>query len=116
MSPGNAASDGRIFITGVVDQRTWNTCGMMTNSEKVKNSEGNLYRSNLFTKNLIWTTFEAKLVLCGGKPASSRIDHSTAVCDGPITRPEESSECGVSECNLETSTTRRPRPARAVEP
>jgi len=24
-------------------------------------------------------------------------------------------ECGVFECNLETSTTRKPRPARAVE-
>jgi hypothetical protein len=25
-------------------------------------------------------------------------------------------ECGVSECDLETSTIRRPRPARAVRP
>ena len=37
------------------------------------------------------------------------------VCDGPITRPEKSSECGVSECDLETSTIRRPRHTRAVD-
>jgi hypothetical protein len=32
--------------------------------------------------------------------------------NGPMTR----SECGVSECDLETSIMRRPRPTRAVEP
>jgi hypothetical protein len=37
------------------------------------------------------------------------------LCDGPITRPEESYLCGVSEFDLETSTMRSPRPSRAVE-
>jgi hypothetical protein len=37
------------------------------------------------------------------------------VCDGPITRPKKFSECGDSECDLETSTIRRRRPTRAVE-
>ena len=31
-----------------------------------------------------------------------------------ITRPESPSECGVSECDLETSTMRRPWPTGAV--
>ena len=35
------------------------------------------------------------------------------LCDGPIVRPEE---CGVCECNLKTSTMRRPRHTRAVKP
>jgi hypothetical protein len=33
-----------------------------------------------------------------------------------ITRPEKSTEHNVSECNLETSTMRRPRPTVATEP
>jgi hypothetical protein len=36
------------------------------------------------------------------------------LCDRSITRPEES-ECGVSECDLETSTMKRRRPNSAVE-
>jgi hypothetical protein len=37
------------------------------------------------------------------------------LCDGPITRPDESYRvCGVSECDREAST-RRPRSTRAVE-
>jgi hypothetical protein len=35
------------------------------------------------------------------------------LCDRSITREEE---CGVSECDLETSTMRRPRPTRVVQP
>ena len=38
------------------------------------------------------------------------------LCDGPITSPEESYLCGVYECDLETSTMRRPRLTSAVEP
>jgi hypothetical protein len=39
------------------------------------------------------------------------------LCDRPIARPEESYRvCGVPECDLETSTTRKPRPTRAVKP
>ena len=38
------------------------------------------------------------------------------LCDEPITPPEESYLCGVSECDLKTSTMRRPRPNRVVEP
>jgi hypothetical protein len=35
------------------------------------------------------------------------------LCDGPITRPEESYRmCVVSECDLETSKMRRPWPTR----
>jgi len=33
-----------------------------------------------------------------------------SLCDGSITRPEGSTECGVSECYPEISTMRRPRP------
>ena len=36
--------------------------------------------------------------------------------DGPINRPENPTECGVSDCNLETKTMRMPRPTIAVEP
>jgi len=64
----------------------------------------------------MWTTIEANLGFWSEKPAISRINHNTAVCNGPITRPVELSDCGVSECNLETSVTRMPRPTRAVEP
>ena len=64
----------------------------------------------------MWTTIEANLGFWGGKPAISRMNHNTAVCNGPIIRPLESSDCGVSECNLETSIMRRSRPTRAVEP
>jgi hypothetical protein len=32
------------------------------------------------------------------------------LCDRPITRPEGSIECGMSECDLEISTMRGPRP------
>jgi hypothetical protein len=38
------------------------------------------------------------------------------LCDGPIAHPEESTERGVSECDLETSTTRPPWPTKTVEP
>jgi hypothetical protein len=38
------------------------------------------------------------------------------LCDGVLTRPESPTECGVSECDVETSTMRRPRPTTAVEP
>jgi hypothetical protein len=37
------------------------------------------------------------------------------LCDGPITRPEESYRVW-SECDIETSTVSRPWPTRAVEP
>ena len=37
------------------------------------------------------------------------------LCDELITRPEKS-ECDVSKCNREGSTTRTPKPTRAVEP
>jgi len=37
------------------------------------------------------------------------------LCDGPIARLEESYRVCVSECDLITST-RKPRPTRAVEP
>ena len=37
--------------------------------------------------------------------------------DRPITRPEEcSTESDMSDCDLETSTVRRPRQAKVVEP
>jgi len=39
-----------------------------------------------------------------------------SVSDEPIAPPEESYLCGVSECDLKTSTVRRPRPTRVVEP
>jgi len=38
------------------------------------------------------------------------------LCDGPIAPPEESYLYGVSECDLKTSTMRRSRPTRVVEP
>jgi len=38
------------------------------------------------------------------------------LCVGLITRPEESAECGVSECDCGTSTMRRPWPPGAVNP
>jgi hypothetical protein len=34
------------------------------------------------------------------------------LCVGVITRPEESTECGVSDCDSGTSTVRSPRPTR----
>jgi hypothetical protein len=34
------------------------------------------------------------------------------LCDGLITRPEESNECGVSECDREASILRSPWPTR----
>jgi hypothetical protein len=34
------------------------------------------------------------------------------LCVGLITRPEESTECGVSECDREASIMRRTRPTR----
>jgi hypothetical protein len=34
---------------------------------------------------------------------------------GPSLVQKSPVECGVSECDLETSTTRKPRPTRAVE-
>ena len=36
------------------------------------------------------------------------------LCDGPITRPEESCRVRVCECDLETSPTRRQRPTTVV--
>jgi hypothetical protein len=33
---------------------------------------------------------------------------SRVLCEGPITRPEDS-ECGMCECDLKASTVRRPR-------
>lgn len=50
-------------ITQVIGQRTWNICGMMIDGGKLKNSEGNLSQSNLFTKNPICTTIEVNLVV-----------------------------------------------------
>jgi carbohydrate-selective porin OprB len=41
---------------------------------------------------------------------------SRGLRDGPFTRPDESSEYDVSEYDLETSTLRRSRPTKAVEP
>ena len=41
---------------------------------------------------------------------------SKVLCNGPIARPEESTECGASECDRHTSTMKRPWPIRAVEP
>jgi hypothetical protein len=38
------------------------------------------------------------------------------LCDGLITRPEESTECGVSKCDRQASTVRRPMPLGAVVP
>ena len=41
----------------------------------------------------------------------------TGLFDGPIPGPEGSyTECGVSKCNLETSTMVSLRPTRAVKP
>jgi hypothetical protein len=34
----------------------------------------------------------------------------TGVCDGPIPRPEEPTECRVTQCDLETPTMGWPRP------
>ena len=37
-------------------------------------------------------------------------------CDCSITRPEESYESEMFECDRETSTMRRPRPTKALKP
>ena len=37
----------------------------------------------------------------------------TGLCNGLMTRPEEPTECGVSECDREASTVRRPWPTVA---
>ena len=37
-------------------------------------------------------------------------------CDGPFTRPDDSTECVVSESDRKSSTMRRPWPTRAIEP
>ena len=37
------------------------------------------------------------------------------LCDELITRPEESIECNVADCDLETSIMNSPWPIRAVE-
>jgi hypothetical protein len=41
---------------------------------------------------------------------------SRGVSEGPITVQRSPTECGVSECDLETSAMRRSRPTRAVVP
>jgi hypothetical protein len=38
------------------------------------------------------------------------------ISDGPITVQRSPAECGGSECDLETSAMRRPRPTRADVP
>jgi hypothetical protein len=37
------------------------------------------------------------------------------LCDGPFTLPEDSTECGGSECDGKSLTMRRSWPTRAVE-
>jgi hypothetical protein len=36
------------------------------------------------------------------------------LCDGPITHPEDSTECDMSECDHGTSKTRRPSPTMGL--
>ena len=38
------------------------------------------------------------------------------LCDGLIIRPEDPTDCGMYECDLETSILRIPRPTRVAEP
>jgi hypothetical protein len=41
---------------------------------------------------------------------------SVGLCDGPITRPDSPAECGMSEYDLDTLTTKRYRATWAADP
>jgi len=57
-------------------------------------------------------------ILSGGWTSISReccVFSSRVLCEGPITRPENS-ECGMCERDFKASTTRRPRTTSAAQP
>ena len=71
----------------------------------------------------VWTCGCSLAETAGSNPAGCT-DVSCVCCvlasrglrDGPIARPEESTERGVCECDPETWTVGRSRPAGAVKP
>ena len=83
-------------------------------------------------KNVISVTAPSKARICssliagiaGSIPAGGQMSVSygccvlsgRSLCDGPMSRPGSPTECGASECDLETSIRRRSRPTRAVKP
>jgi hypothetical protein len=75
----------------------------------------NLWRGSAAVR-LVGLRVRIPSAACMSLPWDCCILSGRGLCDGPITYPGSPIECGVSECDLETSTLRRPRTTLAVEP